>query len=315
MTDPHLTGYLLSFGALLLFTVSILVTKAASSRIPLALGFVIATIVNVVFSALVLAVQFSLRGCDFRWHSQAFLMFAAAGAFSTYLGRWFFYESVVRFGPAKASIFQVSSPLFTALMAWLLMGERLRPLVALGMLMTIAGLMLVSYKPGFFARRSAAETGQGSGAAGLGEMVLKSVFLLGAGSSFAYAVGNVLRGLAIRSWPEPIAGALIGAVAGLVLHLVFSRDKAGLPARLRAVDRKGAFFYALIGVCTISAQICVIAAMRFIPLSVVTLITLCTPVFVFPASHFLFKTKGEFTLATLLGSTIALLGVAIIVMR
>ncbi|MES2943637.1 MAG: DMT family transporter [Pseudomonadota bacterium] len=314
MIDPHLAGYLLSFGALLLFTVSILVTKAASSRIPLALGFVIATIVNVGFSGLVLVVHLVWRGSGVQWNGAAFLMFAAAGVFSTYLGRWFFYESVVRFGPAKASIFQVSSPLFTALMAWLLMGERLRPLVALGMLMAICGLMLVSYKPGFFTRRSAAEARQGSDG-GFGQMVLKSVFLLGAGSSFAYAVGNVTRGLAIRSWPEPALGALIGAVAGLVLHLAFSRDKAGLAARLRSVDRKGALFYALIGVCTISAQICVIAAMRFIPLSVVTLITLCTPVFVFPASHFLFKTKGEFTLATLLGSTIALLGVAIIVMR
>ncbi len=82
-------------------------------------------------------------------------MFAAAGGFSTYLGRWFFYESVVRFGPAKASIFQISSPLFTATVAWLLLGERLTPLVALGMVMTIAGLMLVSCKPGFFSRRGA----------------------------------------------------------------------------------------------------------------------------------------------------------------
>ena len=57
------------------------------------------------------------------------------------------------------------------------------------------------------------------------------------------------------------------------------------------------------------------AAMRFIPLSVVTLITLCTPVFVFPASYFLFRTKSEFTVAAVLGSAIALLGVAIIVMR
>ena len=313
MTDSQL-GYLLSFGSLLLFSVAILATKSASNRIPLALGFVIATVVNVAFSALMLAVHLVWRGTGLQWNGAAFWLFAGAGVFSTYLGRWFFYESVVRFGPAKASIFQVSSPLFTALMAWLLLGERLRPLVALGMFMAIGGLMLVSYKPGFFARRSAREPSQ-VGGAGLGQMVLKSVFLLGLGSSFAYAVGNVMRGLAIRSWPEPIVGALIGAVAGLALHLAFSRDKAGLVARLRSVDRKGARFYALIGVCTISAQICVIAAMRFIPLSVVTLITLCTPVFVFPASHFLFKTKGEFTTATLLGSTIALLGVAIIVMR
>ena len=118
MTDPHL-GYLFAFGALLLFTVSIMVTKVASSRIPLALGFVIATVVNVAFAGLALLVQLALSDSGLQWNARAFFLFAAAGVFSTYLGRWFFYESVVRFGPAKASIFQVSSPLFTALMAWL----------------------------------------------------------------------------------------------------------------------------------------------------------------------------------------------------
>ncbi|MBC7610318.1 MAG: DMT family transporter [Polaromonas sp.] len=314
MSDPHL-GYLFAFSALLLFTVSIMVTKLASSRIPLALGFVIATVVNVAFAGLALLVQLALSDNGLHWNTRAFFLFAAAGVFSTYLGRWFFYESVVRFGPAKASIFQVSSPLFTALMAWLLMGEQLTALVALGMFMAIGGLTLVSYKPGFFARRSAVESAHGGAAPSFSEFVLRSAFLLGVGSSFAYAVGNVMRGLAIRSWPEPILGALVGAAFGLMLHVGFSPDKAGLVARLRSADRKGAWQYVLIGICNISAQAGVIAAMRFIPLSVVTLITLCTPVFVFPASHFLFKTKGEFTVATLLGSAIALLGVAIIVMR
>ncbi len=314
MSDTHL-GYLLAFSALMLFTVSILVTKFASNRIPLALGFVIATVVNVAFAGLAFLVQLALREGGLQWNASAFFLFAVAGVFSTYFGRWFFYESVVRFGPAKASIFQVSSPLFTALMAWLLMGEKLTALVALGMLMAIGGLMLVSYKPGFFSRHGVGVPEPGGAATTLAEFVLRSAFLLGIGSSFAYAVGNVMRGLAIRSWPEPILGALVGATFGLVMHLSFSPDKAGLVVRLRSADRKGIWQYVLIGMCNISAQAGVIAAMRFIPLSVVTLITLCTPVLVFPASHFLFKAKGEFTAAALLGSAIALLGVAIIVMR
>ena len=314
MSDAQL-GYLLALGALLLFAVSIMVTKVASNRIPLALGFVIATVVNVVFAGLALLVQLAFSNSGLQWNSRAFFLFAAAGVFSTYFGRWFFYESVVRFGPAKASIFQVSSPLFTAFMAWLMMGEKLTALVGFGMLMATGGLILVSYKPGFFDRRQTLEPAQGGGVPTFSEFVMRSAFLLGIGSSFAYAVGNVMRGLAIRSWPEPILGALVGAVFGLILHLGFSPDKTGLWARLRSADRKGAWQYVLIGICNISAQAGIISAMRFIPLSVVTLITLCTPVFVFPASYFLFKTKGEFTVATLLGSVIALLGVAIIVMR
>ena len=325
MSDTSL-GYLLASAALLLFTASILVTKLASHRLDLGLGFLVATTANVVFSGLAFGVQMGLRGDALQWNAQAFWLFAAAGAFATYLGRFFFYESVVRFGPAKASIFQISSPLFTALMAWLLLGERLSVLVALGMLMTVAGLMLVSYKPGFFSRRAAAvivvpEGGPAPAAATSTLMrrmmrhLMQSVFLLGVGSSMAYAVGNVLRGSAVRGWNEPVLGALVGAVSGLALHLLFSAGKREIAARLRAADRGGVALFALIGASTISAQICVIAAMRYIPLSVATLVTLCTPILVFPLSCLLFKDRDAIKATTLAGSGLTLLGIAIIVMR
>ncbi|UUZ73608.1 DMT family transporter [Polaromonas sp. P1(28)-8] len=321
MSDA-LVGYLLAAGALLLFTTSTLVTKAASSRIQLGLGFLIATVVNVGFSALVFAVHLAVQGRSVQWNTRAFWLFVLAGAFSTYLGRWFFYESVVRFGPARASIFQVSSPLFAALMAWLLLGERLTLLVAGGMAMAIGGLVLVSYKPGFISRRLAVvNTVSSPGSPPMTikptvhERLLQSALLLGLGSSLAYAIGNVLRGAAVRDWNEPILGALAGAVCGLVLHLAFSPGKRELVARLRAASRSGAWLYALIGVCTISAQICVISSMRYIPLAIATLVTLCTPLLVFPLSHLLFKDQEEITATTLLGSALTLLGILIIVMR
>jgi len=324
MSDTYL-GYLLASGALLLFTASILITKAASSRLDLGLGFLVATSTNVVFSALALLVQSQLRSDSLQWNLPAFCMFAAAGGFSTYLGRWFFYESVVRFGPAKASIFQISSPLFTAMMAWLLLGERLTLLVALGMVMTIAGLILVSCKPDVFSRRSSAAAVAADGEPAPASVklensramqrLMQSVLILGMGSSLAYAIGNVLRGSAVRSWNEPVLGALIGATCGLVLQLAFSADKSGIASRLRAASRSGLALFSTIGVTTIAAQMCAIGAMRYIPLSVATLVTLCTPILVFPLSHLLFKNQDRITAITLAGSGLTLLGIAIIVMR
>lgn len=312
-----LLGYLLSAAALVLFTTAILVTKLASSRLSLGLGFLVATATNVGFSALALAVQLALRPGGLGWNAQAFWLFTAAGAFATYLGRWFFYESVARFGPAKASIFQVSSPLFTALMAWLLLNERLTPRIASGMALTVAGLMLVSCKPGLFSRRkaSAVQAAVPPAALTLHQRLLQSALLLGLGSSLAYAIGNVLRGSAVRLWNEPILGALVGAVCGLVLHLSFSSGKRQLVARLREASRSGLWLYALIGVATISAQMCTIGAMRYIPLSVATLVTLCTPLLVFPLSHWLFKQQEEITATLLAGSALTLLGIFIIVLR
>ena len=58
-----------------------------------------------------------------------------------------------------------------------------------------------------------------------------------------------------------------------------------------------------------------IASMRYIPLSVATVVTLCTPILVFPLSYWLFKKEDEITAATLLGSVLTLLGIFIIVLR
>ena len=325
MPDSFL-GYLLAAGALLLFTLSILVAKVASSRIKLDLGFLIATSVNVVFAALALAVQLALRSDGIQWNAQAFWLFAAAGGFSTYLGRWFFYESVVRFGPAKASLFQVSSPLFTALIAWLMLGERLTLPLGAGILMAVGGLVLVSYKPdagnpggaklrSLMRRGSVALAASAAARPSARDRLLQSVLLLGLGSSLAYAISNVLRGIAVRGWNEPILGALAGAVAGLALHLAFSKGKQQLLARLRQASRTGIWLYALLGVCTIAAQMCLIGSMRYIPVSVAALMTLCTPVLVFPLSHWLFKGQYPVTTATLAGGALTLVGMAIIVTR
>ncbi|MDB5744016.1 MAG: protein of unknown function transrane [Polaromonas sp.] len=317
MSDTVL-GYLLSTGGLLLFSAGILVAKAASTQINLGLGFLIATTTNVVFSALAFAVQWWLRADGLQWNGYAFGLFAASGVFATYLGRWFFYESVARFGAAKASIFQVSSPLFTALIAWSLLGEKISSWVGFGMVMTIAGLMLVGYKPGFFAggkKPPPSPSGQAQVKESLHARLLGSVLLLGLGSSLAYAVGNVLRGTAVRAWNEPILGALTGAVAGLLLHLLFSSGKQNFMQTLKSARRSGVWLYGLLGVLTISAQMCVIASMRYIPLSVATLVTLCTPLLIFPLNYLIFKDKEAITPVTLLGSALTMMGIVIVVLR
>jgi drug/metabolite transporter (DMT)-like permease len=324
LTDSAL-GHLLAALSLLSFTAAILLTRIASSRLPLSLGFLVATSVNVVFAALALAAQLVLRGEGVQWNWPALALFAGAGCFSTWLGRWFFYESVVRFGPARASIFQVSSPLFTALIAWLFLGERLAPGVLIGMAFTIMGLALVG---GVFKAPTSHKTVAMDLAPGrMGQRdpnvalpaprgrMLHSMLVLGTISSLAYAIGNLLRGSAVRAWNEPILGALAGAVLGLLLQLAFSTDKSTLGKQFKNASRSGLGFFALIGVATISGQILSIGAMRYIPLSVAAVVTLCTPLLVFPLSRLLFKNQEPMSTSLLAGSAMTLIGIAVIVLR
>jgi len=311
-------GIALAAGALVLFSVNIVIMRFAMAKLDLDVGFIIAMSVNLLVCALFFAFQVAWRGSLPPWDGVAFAMFALAGVFSTYLGRWFLYESVARLGPAKASTFQVSSPLFAVAIAWVFLHEVLNGAAIVGMAIAVIGLALVGSvvqrKP---QRRVAApaditlpnEPRRRSLA------LVQSGLLLGIGSSMAYAIGNVLRAAAVRRWSEAIAGALIGAAAGVALQFATDRSSLRRLRSLRTANRAGLALYTACGVLTITAQTLVIASMAYIPVSITALITLCTPLLVFPLSYFLLRNEEQLSLATLAGSLVTLSGMALLILN
>lgn len=310
MSDATTLGSLLAFVALALFATNIIVTRIAMRHLAIDAGFLIAVAVNVIFAALVTGVELARRGEPLRIEAYAFAMFALAGVFTTYFGRWFFFEAVARLGAARASTFQVSSPLFTALVAWAFLGERLSATTAAAMVVVVYGLFIVGAPVGRAAPAVATRAPHRRVAA-----LASAGLLIGLGSSLAYAIGNVLRGAAIHRSPEPALGALLGAITGFALHAAFNRSRRELPALLRAADRRGVALYAASGALTITAQMLTIASMSYIPISIAALITLCTPIFVIPASHVLFGREERITVPVVLGTALTLAGIAVIVLR
>jgi drug/metabolite transporter (DMT)-like permease len=310
-------GEALALAALLIFSSNIVLTKVASARLALNAGYLVAIVMNIAFSALLFALELGWRTHDLRWDWTGVLIYAAAGVFSTYLGRWFFFEAIARLGPAKASIFQVSSPIFTVVIAWIALGQALDALAIAAIAVAMIGLMLVSVSPHELARMAsgrAAASVEGKAVSPLRALV-RSGLAVGLGSSAAYAVGNVLRGAGIQRWNEPILGALLGAVAGLAFHLVLTPGNAEALRVVRVGDRRGVLLFALSGTLTISAQMCVIAGMGYIPVAVVAMVTLCTPLLVFPMSYWVLRNQEGITRRTLLGGGVTLAGIVLLILR
>lgn len=308
--SAHAFGIFLALAALCMFSANVLLIKLASMRVALELGFLVSVSVNLLFSALLLAGQLLVTGNGVGWSWPAAIFFMLGGAFSTYLGRWFFFEAVVRMGSAKASLYQVSSPGFAALIAWAALGEALSPLRTGAIAFTILGLALIGYVPGMFARRQHA--GPPPVRARLADRIKGSALMLGAGGSMAYAIGTVVRGAAIRDWNQPIVGALLGAATGLLLSLALGREIRGLPASLRAADRRGLLLFAVCGLLTISAQICSIWSLRYIEVALSNLITLSTPLLVIPGGYYLLAQKEVLSARTWMGGAMVLAGVAVL---
>lgn len=105
------------------------------------------------------------------------------------------------------------------------------------------------------------------------------------------------------------------ALAGFALQLAFAAWSGGALEALRRADRRGLAYYAGTGATTIIAQSLTIAAMAYAPVAIVALITLCTPLLVFPASYLILRNEEGITGRTLAGAALALAGIVAIVLR
>jgi drug/metabolite transporter (DMT)-like permease len=295
-------GEMLAIGALFLFSANIIITKLATDRMNLHVGFLISVGVNVLFALLLFLMQIIFfANQPVYWNWTGFFLFLLTGLFSTFLGRWLFFETIEKLGPTRASTFQITNPLFTTIIAWVFMNEKLGWLDIFNIILIFTGLFLVSHV---------------SNSTGQKEMTfLHTGVLIALLSSLSYAVGNVLRGAAIQTWNEPILGGILGASMGLFLHVVTNKNSKNFWSELRKSDRKGIMFYSISGVLTISAQILVIASMAYIPISIANLITLSTPVLVTPVSYFLFKNKEKITFKTISGIVLVMIGISLIVLK
>lgn len=314
-------GELLAIFALVLFSSNIIITKLATSRINLNLGFLISVGMNIIFGLLLLLAQlifFSHGYID--WNTKGFFLFLVGGIFSTFLGRWFFFETIAKLGPTRASAFQVSNPLFTTFIAWMFLGEKLKWLDVSAIISILLGLLLVSYVPNITTKKEIVAGKELVEKFNPQQHIISLKWLLQSGillaflGSLSYALGNVIRGVAIQNWQEPILGGVLGASAGFALHVVTNKHTRNFFTELKKSDSLGITLFAISGVITITAQILVIASMNYIPISLANLITLSTPVLVTPLSYFLFKNQEKVTYITILGTFLVLGGITLIVL-
>jgi len=305
-------GSLLALLALLLFSLSVFVVRAASARIGLQVGFLVAMGANVAFGLLLFVGDWLIRGTALRIDGQALALFALAGVFATYLGRLGFFRSVATLGPSRASAIQITNPVFAAALAWLLLGEAIDAPTAAFIALVTVGLYLntrTTPSSGPFPPPGNAPPRKG----GVPITLVWPAILAAA----AYAVGNILRAHAIDAWSEPILGGLVGALAALVAYAVLHVRLNQLRMVWDAArdGTRGVFLWALAGFLTISAQVSVIAAMASSPVAIVLVISSALPIVVVPVNLLVLRNVEQLRASTVVGSMLVMVGVTGILLR
>lgn len=297
-------GITLSLISMLFFGSNILLSRYAMARMPIGAGFFIVLIVNIGFASAVFGIEWLVRRTPFVWRWQEAGLFALAGVIGTYLARKMLFDTVLLLGPARASVVHSSAPAFTLVAAWIFAGERLGAYELVLMGIAMFGL--------WFTRPAGGSVAPGNRLQG--DALTRGLVAAGL-TVVGFALGNVLRGVAMRSWNEAVLGTLIASIAALICQILTTRDWGKVAQGLREADRTGIALYAACGVATVCGAIFLVSAMHYMEIALATLVTHTTPLLIFPVSLFIYKNREGLNARTALGAALVLTAIVLLALR
>jgi drug/metabolite transporter (DMT)-like permease len=213
-----------------------------------------------------------------------------------------YFRSLVILGPGRAALLASTAPIFTAILAWPILGEHPGPLVLLGMALTLGGITWVLIE------RERRDHVHVEGSVGTGVVA----GILGA---IGQAGGYVTSKLALRTGLDPLSATVIrvgAATAAIWLIAAFQRQGRHTIDALR--NRGTAGFIAggaLLG--PFFGVVLALYALQHTPASVASSIIAFLPIFtILIAARF----HGEkLTLRMMGGAVIAVAGVIVLFLR
>ncbi len=204
------------------------------------------------------------------------------------LGDAVLFEAFVLIGARLAMLLMTLSPIFSALLAWLFLGQNLSLPKVLAMVVTLGGIAWVVWGGGEHEDHPHLWRG----------------ILLGVGGALGQSVGLVFSKFGLAGDFPPISANLIRVTAGAVALLLYF----GVTGRLRSTlgslrDGRATAFIGL-GAVTgpVLGVVLSLVAIAKAPMGVAATLMSLSPIILLPVSHFVFKEKvgGHAVLGTLL---------------
>jgi drug/metabolite transporter (DMT)-like permease len=297
-------GVTIALASMVCFAINILVNRHAVEHMPVESGFLVVLGTNLALLTLGHGIE-RLAGVvpvAFAW--SGFGWFVLAGIVGTYLSRRLLFDAVKAIGPARTSIFHSSAPVFALVAAWLLIGESLGGYELALMALVLAGLWI----------SQSGKKGPGDARPLAGDALRKGL-LLGLFVVIGFGFGNALRGIALRSWTEPLLGALVSTAAATALQLAATRNWPRVILALRNGSAKAYTLYVASGIATAGGTVLVGVAALHMEIALAALVIHTTPLVIFPASYFLYRNRDVLSLRVLVGTACVLAGITALALR
>ena len=253
----EIEGYAAAFAAGLLFAVSdVLVRLGARTLQPVQL-----LLASLVFGTPILLAAAATSG-DPLPGGRVLAYYVLAGLLNFVVGRLLFYYAVAGAGAATASISTSPTVIFSALLAWLLLGEPLDPRVAAGLLLVFLGVLLASLEPSGRPLQGARS---------------RPAVVAGVASSLVFASTSILVRAAGVEGGSPSWGVAISYASALPIVAAYSLAKLG-PGKLLPLRDPGIRYAAGAAVAVAAAQLSRYVSLHLLPVAYAVILISMFPV-------------------------------------
>ena len=177
---------------------TILMKKVIERTNPTSAMLVITLVGSIIFLLIsIFTIPFS------HFNSKALPYFVIAGIFSPALVRWLYFNSLDRIGPSVTSSIFATGPAFTAIIAIMLLDEKINLQIGMGLITIIGGIVILE-------RDINNDAGSG------GRKSKDLIFPLLSAMFFSFAV--VTRKMGLNILDSPIFGVTVGFVTSMVIY-------------------------------------------------------------------------------------------------
>lgn len=225
----------------------------------------------------------------------ALIGFVLGGLFGAGIGRGWMFGAIQQIGAARATAIKNSAPLFSTLLAVLLLGESVTPFHWAAIFTIILGLVLLSLK-----------------ASGSSVALRRSGVLMAFGAALSYGVRPLFLKFGLDAADLPVTAAFVGAIAAIIPYAFTLVVRGGLSFGFRGLEARSVGFFCAAGVLQAIGFLALALALSDARVSVVYPITATAPLVTLILSYLVLRTVERLTWLDVLGILAVALGVAVL---
>jgi len=227
--------------------------------------------------------------------SQAFWAFFLAGAVGASFGKVFYYRGIDKVGASKATSVKNSSPLLTAILAIVFLGENVNGFILAGILAIILGIAVLTQT-------------KESGGRSVDRL---QYFLFPLIAALCFGINPIFKKIGMNAASLPLLGALITQTTAL-LFMIFLGKFMGLNPKWERIPAHGLILLALAGATEALGSLFTFFALGYGPAALLSPIWRISPLITFALARFTLKGVEVVSLRDGVAAALIVLGVFIL---